>query len=339
MGELAQQQTERQAELWARVACELVAALRGRRSRAQLSRQLGYRTNTVSDWEAGRRAPTAELLLDVCARLGVDVLAAFDRFHAPTAKLVRGEAGFELARWLDALRGQTPVRPIAERAQLSRHAVARWLRGQTRPRLPEFLQLVEAITARASDLVDALVGIERLPTLLDQHRRRAAARRLAFEHPESEALLRMMETRGYGKLAHHRPGVLAEALGIAPEREQRVLAALEGAGVVVHAGERYQRLTPLTVDTSAEPAAINRLKAHWCRVALARMQAPREEDWLGYNLMSLSQADLQRARSILRDAYRELRTLAAASEPVERAALLNLQLVTFPEIAPDDAPQ
>jgi hypothetical protein len=45
--------------------------------------------------------------------------------------------------------------------------------------------------------------------------------------------------------------------------------------------------------------------------------------------MSLSAADLERVREILRNAYRELRALAAASEPIERAALLNLQLVAF----------
>ena len=95
---------------------------------------------------------------------------------------------------------------------------------------------------------------------------------------------------------------------------------------------RYRPLQPLNVDTAAEPAALNRLKAHWTHVALERLDDPRPEDWLGYNVLSLSAADLERVREILRNAYREIRALAAASEPVERAALLNLQLVTFAPI-------
>ncbi|MGD8861100.1 MAG: DUF4423 domain-containing protein [Myxococcales bacterium] len=319
-----------EAALWQRVAREMVVGLRGRRSRAQLSRQLGYRTNTVSDWEAGRRMPTAVQWLQACERLGVDVEGAFGRFHPATAPYIRDAEGFTPGRFLDALRGRTPVGLIAERAGLSRFAVSRWLRGQTRPRLHELLHMVEAITGRASDLADALVGIDRLPALQEQHRRRSAARRLAFEHPESEGVLRLMETRSYQGLPAHRSGLLAAALGIEPQRERAVLRALQEAGILELEGGRYRRLSPLTVDTSAEPAALNRIKAHWSRVALERLAAPREGDWLGYNLISLSEADLERVREILRAAYREIRAVAVASEPVEAAALLNLQLVTFP---------
>jgi transcriptional regulator with XRE-family HTH domain len=320
-------------ENWNHVARELVAGLRGSRSRALLSRRLGFRSNTVSDWEAGRRFPTASEFLRICERLRVDVDGAFRRFHPATVAQLRDAQGFTLDRWLNALRGRTPLQMIADRSGYSRFAVARWLKGQTRPRLPEFLRLVDAITDRASDLADALVGIDKLPTLLSQHRRRSAAKNLAFEHPESEAVLRVMETERYQTLATHRAGCIAQVLAIDIDLEQRVLTALESAGVLEHVAGRYQPLQPLTVDTTAEPAALNRLKAHWSRVALERLAGPREQDWLGYNLMSLSDADLERVREILRDAFRAIRALAAASEPVQTAALLNLQLVTFPHVS------
>jgi Domain of unknown function (DUF4423) len=151
--------------------------------------------------------------------------------------------------------------------------------------------------------------------------------------PDSEAILRIMETAAYRSLRTHRAGALAEVLGVAPELEARVLAALEDAGILQAHGGHYRPLQPLNVDTSAEPAALNRLKAHWTRLALERLAAPRSQDWLGYNLISLSAADLERVREILRDAYREIRALAAASEPVESAALLNVQLVTFTPVS------
>lgn len=316
---------------WDRAAREMVAGLRGARSRALLSRRLGYKTNTVSDWEAGRRHPTAGEYLRACRLLRIDVEAAFRRFHPATAPQLRAAGAFELGSWLDALRGRTPVQAVADRSGFSRYAVARWLKGQTRPRLPEFLQLVDALTDRASDLADALIGIDKLPALADKHRRRSAAKTLAFEYPDSEAILRLMETDAYRALPRHRAGMLAESLGIAPELESRILGALEHAGILQASAGRFRPLQPLSVDTSAEPAALNRLKAHWSRVALERLASPRSQDWLGYNLMSLSAADLERVREILRDAYREIRALAAASEPVECAALLNLQLVTFPD--------
>ncbi|MDD9941658.1 MAG: DUF4423 domain-containing protein [Myxococcales bacterium] len=316
---------------WDPVAREMVTALRGGQTRAQLSRRLGYRTNTVSNWEAGRRYPLCEEFLRLCAHRRIDVQAAFERFHPPTATLLSDDSGYTIDRWLNALRGQTPISVLVERTTLSRFSLSRFLRGQARPRLPEFLLLVEAITDRASDLVDALVDIQRLPTLLQEHTRRAAAKRLAFEFPESEALLRVMETEAYGALASHKPGRLAEALGIGPAREREVLDALVEAGVIELDDKAgcYRHLEPLHVDTSAEPLALNRLRAHWAQAALDRLEAPRTSDWFGYSLVSLSCEDLERVREVLRRAYREIRSIAAASEPVEQAALLNLQLLTF----------
>jgi len=65
------------------------------------------------------------------------------------------------------------------------------------------------------------------------------------------------------------------------------------------------------------------------QVAAERLAAPRDEDFFAYNLISISQADLERVREKLRTTFRELRSLVAASEPEEVAALINLQVVTF----------
>jgi hypothetical protein len=91
--------------------------------------------------------------------------------------------------------------------------------------------------------------------------------------------------------------------------------------------------TPLSVDTSSASADdVQRLKAHWAQVALDRTRTPRVGDWLGYNVVSTSSEDLDRIREVLRRAFREVRAIAAASEPAESVALLNLQLVTWNEV-------
>jgi hypothetical protein len=48
-------------------------------------------------------------------------------------------------------------------------------------------------------------------------------------------------------------------------------------------------------------------------------------------VLSTSDADLDRIREVLRRAFREIRAIAASSQPVQSAALLNLQLVTWNE--------
>jgi transcriptional regulator with XRE-family HTH domain len=141
---------------WELVARSLLRRVRAHRSQVAWSRRLGYRGNPIADWEAGRRFPTAGELLRACRRGGLDVHEALRGF-APEAIRALGEADDAgVAAWLDALRGDRQIRDVAEMAGRSRYAVGRWLSGTTRPRVPDFLRLVQALNGRALELADVL---------------------------------------------------------------------------------------------------------------------------------------------------------------------------------------
>lgn len=181
--------------------------------------------------------------------------------------------------------------------------------------------------------MEDLVPIAQGPELLDVARQRAAAKRLAFEEPWSAAVMRVLETSGYRGLRHHVPGYIAARLGTTTEKEHAVLAALQAAGMARTSDGRYAVGEPLTVDTQASPQDVRALRTHWAAVGLARAQQPRAEDWLGFNVISSSAHDLERIREVLRRAFREIRAIAAASQPAESVALLNLDLVTWNDTA------
>ena len=204
------------------VASELVRALRGSRSQASFSRRLGYRGNVVSDWEAGRRFPTAEEALRACTCVGIDVEAAFVRFHPVVAPALKEG----LHAWLDALRGTTTLAQIAANTGRSRFAVARWLSGRARPRLPDWLRLVEALSGRLTDLVAELVPIEKVARLRKLHAARLASRRLASEEPWTEAVLRAVET---GRTTADE---IAATLGLPLADAERCLGMLTTAGII-----------------------------------------------------------------------------------------------------------
>jgi transcriptional regulator with XRE-family HTH domain len=309
-------------------ASQFLRAIRGKRSQIAFARRLGYRANPITDWENGRRYPTAAEAMRACERVGIDVSAAFARFHPAQPPPPRsGTTG--LCAWLVQARGSTPIGALAERCGRSRFAIARWLSGEAQPRLPDFFSLVDAITGRLPDLVAELVPIEQVPALLPRHRASSAARRLAFEEPWTEAVLRCMETAAYQSLPRHEAGWIAARLGIAPGHEQRCVDKLTAAGILRREGGRYSVTGALTVDTRADPEAVRQLMAHWSEVALGRFGARRKSDLFAYNVLSVSHADLRRIRELLRGAYREIRSIVAASQPCETAALLNLQLVGF----------
>ncbi len=307
-----------------RIARELLRALRGQRSQVAFARRLGYKGNPVADWEAGRRFPTALEMLRAYEKVTGDVVAAFARFH-PSIPARLADGTLDVAAWLSALRGSASAQDIAARAKLSRHQVSRWLRGQTQPRLPDFLRVLDAITGRATDLVAELVPIEGVPSAHRDWERRQAARSVAHEEPWTEAILRVIESRGYRELPAHSSEFVADALELSLEVVQRCLGKLDAAGIIARRGARYQPAQALTVDTRA----IGKLREHWAGVAAERVRVPRPDDVFSYNVLSASSADMERIDALLRATFREIRMIVANTSEDEVAALVNLQLVRW----------
>ncbi|HKO93224.1 MAG TPA: helix-turn-helix transcriptional regulator, partial [Polyangiaceae bacterium] len=111
------------------IASELLRALRGERSQTAFARRLGYKSNIVYSWEAGRAFPTAAKALWAAQRTGVDVLAALLSLYRtpPGDRQLDPTTPEGVAQFLDDLRGRTTVQQLAKNSGLSRFAVARWL--------------------------------------------------------------------------------------------------------------------------------------------------------------------------------------------------------------------
>jgi len=131
--------------------------LRGDEPTSALSARLGYPSDVVAEWEAGRRWPTAGEFLRVCAARRIDVPAALRRFDPQAASAFGTGQDDEVATWLQAVCDTADARRIARDIGRPAATVRRWLGGQVRPRLPEVLALVESATGRSEDLLQALL--------------------------------------------------------------------------------------------------------------------------------------------------------------------------------------
>jgi transcriptional regulator with XRE-family HTH domain len=310
------------------IAREFLVCLRGKRSQVAWSRRLGYRSNVAYAWEAGRRWPTAAETFRACGRNYINVTDALTRFYGRTPPWL-GEKDpatpESVAILLDDLRGNTSITDLARTSGISRYSLSRWLSGQTQPRLPDFLRLVEAASVRLVDLIASLVPPEDIPSLSETWRRLELRRQGAFEHPWTQAIIRAIELDSYMALPAHQPGWIADRLGISPEEEARCMQFMADTEQVVWTGTHYRQESRIAVDTRRHQAIGRRLKAHWTQVGAARIEQGSPGQF-SYNVFTVSEADFKKIRLAHLDYFHALRAIVADSEPGEVVAVANVQL-------------
>jgi hypothetical protein len=316
---------------YAKIAREFLRALRGRRSQAAFSRRLGYRTNVAYVWESGRAFPTAAKALVAARRTGIDLQAALRRFFkTPPAWLddtdLASPSG--VAQLLENLRGRTSVMDLARATGKSRFALARWLRGDSEPRLPDFLLLVDKLSLRLLDWIACLIDPATLPSLERAWRELEAGRRSAYDLPWTQAVLRTLELTDYRALGKHRPGWIAERIGISSDEERECLELLAQTGQIALRRGRWELREVTAVDTRPDAEAEHRVKQWWSRLALERL-GNLESGLLSYNVFAVSESDLARIRELQIAYFRQMRGIIAQSTPSERVVLASLSLVAL----------
>lgn len=301
---------------WNDVARQLLRALRGPRSQVAFSRRLGYTTNVAADWEVARRFPTGGRTLEVAARCGVDVDAVIEQFSPRTADAWRADG---LPGWLRALAGRTSQLDLAQRSGATRFQIGRWLRGDAEPRLPQLLALVDACTGRVGDWAGALARGWPIPALDQLTATRREVLRLAYDEPWSAALL-----VGAAIAPPVDPeGWLAERLGLPRARVVQLLEVMVRGGVVERTAAGLKVVGQLTVDVPPD-GDVARIRRHWAQVATERLAAPHPADRFSFNVCALSRADLERVQALQAAYFRELRSIVAASEPLEVVAVVTM---------------
>ena len=312
------------------VARQFIRALRGRRSQPAFSRRLGFSSNVIYMWEAGRTFPTAAGALQAAQKAGVKLQAALAQFYrveptwlAETRDLTT--PAFVSLLLQDLLADQSIVK-LAARVGRSRFATARWLHGDAEPRLPDFLRLIEGTSMRLLDFIAAFVDPDQLPILRADWQRLETSRKAAYEAPWTHGVLRVLELRQYRELPQHEPGAIASLLGIDRDEETRCLRLLADTGQIRMQDGHWVPAEIITVDTRRDPAAAVALRQFWTRLALERV-TQQSDDVFSFNLGTLAERDLERVRALHRRYFNELRAIIVESEPAETLLLANIQLI------------
>jgi DNA-binding phage protein len=310
-------------------ASQFLRAVRGKRSQVAFARRLGFRSNVAHSWETGRNYPTASQTLGVAQRLGHDVRGALERFYRNPPEWL---AGIEPAspegvlHLLRDLRGRTSLAHLARTSGLSRFALSRVFSGKSEPRLPDFLRIVEASSLRVLDLIQVLVDPTELPSIADAFRMLEAARSVAYDEPWTLAVIRVLELEAYRASRQSSITFIATRLQLQRPVVERCLLLLERSGQIRAEGRRHRVVAGSALDTRHDPARARMLRKWWVERALERF-GEGDDRIFSYSVFGVSERDYQRLRELHRAYFRELRAIVAASEPVERVVLANIQLL------------
>lgn len=310
-------------------AAELVAALRGRRSRAELSRRMGYRSNIVHRWESQHSWPTAARFLELHRRLrpaGPCWIARFFNTLPDWASERESTSTEGVAVFLQHLRGKTPIARIAQQAQRNRSSVSRWLAGTAEPKLPDFLRLVDVMSRRLPDLIAALEDPARLPSMRRRWLQLQLARRAGYELPWSHAVLRALELEGIPHSPGAQPAWIARRLGITADQVREALAVLEGAAQIEKTARGYRLLEVTVIDTGRDPERARELKVAWLETALERLKC-NTGGRFGYSVFAVSEADLAQLHDLHLQYVRAMQEVIARSTPSECVGLYCSQLL------------
>lgn len=312
-----------------RIAGDFIREVRGRRSQAAFSKRLGYRTNVSYLWEAGRSHPTAANALAAAARTGIDVREALADFYLRRPDWldeIDPATPQGIAYLLNDLRGRTGILELAKATGKSRFAVARWLRGDAEPKLPDFFLLIEKTSLRLLDFLACFVDPKLMPSVVKAWDELEATRRAAFDLPWTQAVLRALELRDYADLPRHVPGWISARLKISLKEEQQCLRLLAKTKQILWRNRRWQLREVLAVDTRRAPDDERRIKRWWTEVGLERLNLG-QSGVFSYNVFAVSEKDLMTITDLYRAYFRQIRSIIAQSEPSERVVLASLQLV------------
>jgi hypothetical protein len=148
-----------------------------------------------------------------------------------------------------------------------------------------------------------------------------------YREPWSQAVLRALELSDYLALERHEIGWIARRLGISDSEEARAVELLLATDQIRRVEQRYEPAPSTVVDTRRDPQGAHELRMFWAKVALDRLKARGEGGLFSHGVFGVSEAGYQRLRELQKAYYQEARKVVAESHPVERVALLNLQLM------------
>ena len=301
------------------IAKDVAQCVRGELSTSAVARRLGLRQRHGLPWEAGDRPISWVQFVALCNLADV----ALDRGLESLSYKGPPEDGGML---ISHLIGGATLSAIARKTAISRYALMRWTKGQSRPSLAEVLCVMHGTQFLMFEFLAQLVDLETIPSAASHYKRRQDHKKVYYERPEVAAVLGALKLDTYRKLKRHKPGFVASTIGISKETETELLALLVEAGRLQQRGDGIYEIIDEQVELT-DSKAIRAFCSYWLQRASELVTSVDNFVPIinfGMDVYPTSEKTRRRIREEYLQFYRRVRALLAEDEgPTDSVTIFN----------------
>lgn len=295
------------------LTCELLVALRGRRSQVALSRRLRFRFNQIYRWESGSRKVRWSDFTRICQACGVDLPQA--------VRVVTRRPCTTFAEILESLAPATSHATIARRSRISRQKVQRIAAGELDPDLGTAFRLLHNADFALFHLLDELLDESRFPPMLRTSLQEFRTERQEFAHsPAACAIDLFLETCTYRKLPAHDSAVVARGLGFSLAETERLLGKLESIGLIEMVDGKYRKARTGGSIGRADAKTVLDFVRHFHALSGQRLEAMSGfsgQDAFMLRLLPMSRATYEQVLRLGEDFIRKMSETVVRQEPLD----------------------
>ena len=211
-----------------KISTAFIRLIRGDQSQKTLSRRLGYTSNVVYQWEAGRRIPD---ISDVMRAALLRDLSEHGRKFAQ-----RLQTGSQTSELVKEMTVGLSLTQLAEAMEISLSTLSRWRAGAISPNVVQFFQLFDLSTGRLLEMLAMFVDPAHIEVVAQEWRNRLEIREIANLMPLFIPILCAIDLDEYKQLKPPTEAWLAARLGQSPREVSYVLQRMCEAGAIVRQG-------------------------------------------------------------------------------------------------------
>lgn len=213
---------------------EVLKAIRGGITQAQLSRDLGLAQNQVYLWESGRVGLYWDDFVLLCQTCQIPLAQVlYDFLEIP----FEVNSGHEVAK---AIVGMNKIEELAEQIDRSKHVIYRWISGLSKPKLSDILLLLYKCTNFLIEFLAALVDYRELPLVMEEAERRERERQFHYSYPLMGAIIRCFELTEYEGLPQHSSALIAKHCGVSELEVDTLIRMADEADLLEKVGGLYK---------------------------------------------------------------------------------------------------